>query len=217
VQWPDAYRGNNVTPPPTTDLSVRILIVMLTPAPIQELADTLQRSRNSPPTVRPLCRRREQHPPGTRFSAERSGDAGEQTAPRWIKSRVFRMLHHVGGLVSWPLLLLFPLTGVVLLHAMDVPALLTHGLPAHWFPSQFDHNRWQGPIQPHLRTLAVSPTDMARLWAGYTYGLFASAGGKRPPGAPTGGNFPGAMCGTPRMLTVSNRCLGSPSWANGSG
>jgi hypothetical protein len=97
--------------------------------------------------------------------------------PWWIKSRVFRTLHHVGGLVSWPLLLLFPLTGVVLLHAMDVPALLTHGLPAHWFPSQFDHNRWQGPIQPHLRTLAVSPTDTARLWAGHTYGLFASADG----------------------------------------
>ncbi len=32
---------------------------------------------------------------------------------------VWRRLHHVSGLVSWPLLLLLPLTGVVLIHATD--------------------------------------------------------------------------------------------------
>jgi photosystem II stability/assembly factor-like uncharacterized protein len=96
---------------------------------------------------------------------------------RRIKTQVFRTLHHVGGLASWPLFFLFPLTGVVLLHAVDIPALLSRGLPARWFPAQFDHNRWQGPLSPHLRTLAVSPTDASRLWAGHTYGLFASEDG----------------------------------------
>lgn len=97
--------------------------------------------------------------------------------PRLVPSKVFRTLHHIGGLVSWPLFFLFPLTGVVLLHAVDVPALVRHGLPTRWLPSQFDQNRWQGPVRLHLRTLAVSPLNAARLWIGHTYGLFASEDG----------------------------------------
>ena len=94
--------------------------------------------------------------------------------PRRVPSKVLRTLHHIGGLVSWPLFVLFPLTGVVLLHAEDVPALVRHGLPTRWLPSRFDHNRWQGPVRLHLRTLAISPTHADRLWLGHTYGLFAS-------------------------------------------
>ena len=95
-------------------------------------------------------------------------------SPRLVPSKVFRMLHHVGGLLSWPLFVLFPLTGVVLLHTVDFPALLHHGLPTRWLPPQFDQNRWQGPVHLHLRTMAVSPANAARLWLGHTYGLFAS-------------------------------------------
>ena len=95
-------------------------------------------------------------------------------SPRWVQSKVLRTLHHVGGLVSWPLFVLFPLTGVVLLHAVDFPALVRHGLPTRWLPPQFDQNRWQGPVRLHLRTMAVSPSNAARLWLGHTYGLFAS-------------------------------------------
>jgi photosystem II stability/assembly factor-like uncharacterized protein len=97
--------------------------------------------------------------------------------PRLVPSKMFRTLHHVGGLVSWPLFFLFPLTGVVLLHAADVPALVRYGLPTRWLPPQFDHNRWKGPVGLHLRTLAFSPTNPARLWIGHTYGLFASEDG----------------------------------------
>jgi hypothetical protein len=98
-------------------------------------------------------------------------------SPRLVQSKVFRTLHHVGGLMSWPLFFMFPLTGVVLLHAVDFPALVRHGLPTRWLPPQFDHNRWQGPVYLHLRTMAVSPTNTARLWIGHTYGLFASEDG----------------------------------------
>ena len=97
--------------------------------------------------------------------------------PRLVPSKVFRTMHHAGGLVSWPLFFLLPLTGVILLHAVDVPALVRHGLPTRLLPPQFDHNRWQGPLRPHLRTLAISPTSAARLWIGHTYGLFASEDG----------------------------------------
>jgi photosystem II stability/assembly factor-like uncharacterized protein len=97
--------------------------------------------------------------------------------PRLVPSKVLRTLHHVGGLVSWPLFVLLPLTGIVLLHAEDVPALVCHGLPTRWLPPRFDHNRWQGPVHLHLRTLAISPTDSERLWTGHTYGLFASEDG----------------------------------------
>src|SRR3989442_312422 len=91
-----------------------------------------------------------------------------------IDEQGLRTLHHVGGLVSWPLFVLFPLTGVVLLHGEDVPALVRHGLPTRWLPPQFDHNRWQGPVRLYLRTLAISPTHADRLWIGHTYGLVAS-------------------------------------------
>ncbi len=97
--------------------------------------------------------------------------------PRLVPSKVLRTLHHVCGLISWPLFILLPLTGVVLLHAEDVPALVRHGLPTRWLPPQFDHNRWQGPVRLHLRTLAVSPTHADRLWTGHTDGLFASEDG----------------------------------------
>jgi hypothetical protein len=105
---------------------------------------------------------------------------GRRTAPkppRLVPSKAFRTLHHIGGLVSWPLFFLFPLTGVVLLHAGDFPVLVRHGLPTRWLPPQFDQNRWKGPVRLHLRTLAFSPTNPARLWIGHTYGLFASEDG----------------------------------------
>jgi hypothetical protein len=110
----------------------------------------------------------------------RRRNLARRTSPkprRLVPSKVWRTLHHVGGLVSWPLLFLLPLTGVVLLHAVDVPALVHHGLPTRWLPPQFDHNRWKGPVRLNLRTLAVSPTSSARLWTGHTYGLFASEDG----------------------------------------
>jgi photosystem II stability/assembly factor-like uncharacterized protein len=96
---------------------------------------------------------------------------------RLVSSKVVRTLHHMSGLVSWPLFFLFPLTGVILLHTVHVTALVRHGLPTRWLPPQFDHNRWQGPVRPYLRTVAVSPANAARLWAGHTYGLFASEDG----------------------------------------
>lgn len=97
--------------------------------------------------------------------------------PWRVQSKVLRTLHHIGGLLSWPLFFLFPLTGVILLHTADVPALVRHGLPTRWLPAEFDQNRWQGPVQLHLRSLAISPTNSARLWIGHTYGLFASEDG----------------------------------------
>ncbi len=88
--------------------------------------------------------------------------------------KYWRLLHHVSGLVSWPLLLLLPLTGVVLIHAVDISLLVKTGLPAQWFPDRFDQNRWQGPVDLYLRAVAISPNNSSRLWAGHTYGLFAS-------------------------------------------
>lgn len=96
---------------------------------------------------------------------------------RWIKSKFFRILHHVGGLISWPLFLLLPLTGILLIHYVDFPVLLNHGLPTRWFPDQFDQNRWKGPVSLTLRTLVVSPNDSSHLWVGHTYGVFATADG----------------------------------------
>jgi hypothetical protein len=96
---------------------------------------------------------------------------------RLIKSRFFRTLHHIGGLVSWPMLIFFPLTGILLIHDTDFSIFTHNGLPTRWFPAQFDQNRWKGPVQVNLRALAVSPTDPSRLWAGHAYGLFTSGDG----------------------------------------
>ncbi len=89
-------------------------------------------------------------------------------------AKAWRTWHHVSGLVSWPLLLLLPLTGVVLIHAVDISLLTGAGLPARWFPDRFDQNRWKGPVDLYLRTVAISPNHSSRLWIGHTYGLFAS-------------------------------------------
>ncbi|WP_089939059.1 PepSY domain-containing protein [Candidatus Entotheonella palauensis] len=94
--------------------------------------------------------------------------------PATSAAKLWRMLHHLSGLVSWPLLLLLPLTGVVLIHAVDFSFLTDAGLPARWFPDRFDQNRWKGPVDPYLRAVAISPNNSSRLWAGHTYGLFAS-------------------------------------------
>ncbi len=93
-----------------------------------------------------------------------------------VISRVkrWRTVHHVSGLVAWPLLLLLPLTGIMLIHALDVSLLLDAGLPARWFPERFDQNRWKGPVDLYLRAVAISPNNSSRLWVGHTYGLFAS-------------------------------------------
>src|SRR5438094_368634 len=98
---------------------------------------------------------------------------------RRAASSILRMVPPVWcwSLMSRPLCFLFPLTGVVLLHAVDVPVLVRHGLPTRWLPPQFDQNRWKGPVRLLLRTLAFSPTDPDRLWIGHTYGLFASEDG----------------------------------------
>jgi hypothetical protein len=93
---------------------------------------------------------------------------------RRVPSKVLRTLHHVAGVGIWPLLLLLPLTGVVLLHVLDFPGLRTHGLSTRWFPLQFDHNRWKGPVRLHLRTLVSSANDTSRFWIGHTYGFFVS-------------------------------------------
>jgi uncharacterized iron-regulated membrane protein len=93
---------------------------------------------------------------------------------RTVPSKVLRILHHMAGLWSWPLLFLLPLTGVVLLHVLDVAVLRQHGLPARWLPSPLDHNRWKGPGRLHLRTLVSSPNTTTMFWLGHTYGLFVS-------------------------------------------
>jgi hypothetical protein len=98
---------------------------------------------------------------------------------RFIKSKFFRALHHLGGLVSWPLFLLFPLSGILLVHYVDFPALINHGLPTRWFPPQFDQNQWKGPVTLNLRSLALSFNNPPRLWIGHAYGLFMSEDGGR--------------------------------------
>ncbi len=97
-----------------------------------------------------------------------------------LPAKVFRTAHHGGGLLSWLLLFLFPLTGMILLHHGDFSVLLNQGLPTRWLPSQFDQNRWRGPVRLHLHTLVISRSHAARLWVGHAYGLFASDdGGQR--------------------------------------
>ena len=94
--------------------------------------------------------------------------------PGTSRVNIWRWLHHASGLLSWPLIWLLPLTGVALIHALDI-SLLTHaGLPERWFPERFAQNRWQGPVTPYLRAVAISPNNASRLWIGHTYGLFAS-------------------------------------------
>ena len=97
--------------------------------------------------------------------------------PRPASHWYFRHLHRVGGLVSWPLLYLLPLSGILLLHIVDFSVFAYRGPPAAWFPEQFDTNRWKGPVYLNLRTLAISRTNPAHMWVGHTYGLFATEDG----------------------------------------
>ena len=98
-------------------------------------------------------------------------------APRPASHWYFRHLHRIGGLLSWPLLYLLPLSGILLLHIVDFSVFAYHGPPAAWFPAQFDTNRWKGPVYLNLRTLSISRSNPAHIWAGHTYGLFATEDG----------------------------------------
>jgi len=112
------------------------------------------------------------------FRRKQSRRGPVESPRRLIKSKFFRTLHHGGGLISWPLFFLLPLTGILLVHK-DFKLLIDHGLPTRWFPAQFDQNRWKGPVQLNLRALAISPNDSSHLWIGHAYGLFRSEDGGR--------------------------------------
>ena len=98
-------------------------------------------------------------------------------APQRLRYKVLRHLHRGGGMLSWPLLYLLPITGILLLHIVDFSVLTHRGLPAAWFPDRFDTNSWKGPVELHLRTLAISRSNTDHMWAGHTYGLFATEDG----------------------------------------
>ena len=98
-------------------------------------------------------------------------------APQRLRYKFLRHLHRAGGMVSWPLLYLLPITGIVLLHMVDFSVLTHRGLPASWLPDRFDANNWKGPVELHLRTLAISRSNADHMWAGHTYGLFATEDG----------------------------------------
>lgn len=98
-------------------------------------------------------------------------------APQRLRYKVLRQLHRAGGMLSWPLLYLLPITGIVLLHVVDFSALTNRGLPVEWFPERYDANSWKGPVELHLRNLAISRSNGDHMWAGHTYGLFATEDG----------------------------------------
>ena len=128
-------------------------------------------------------------------------------APRPASHWYFRHLHRVGGLVSWPLLYLLPISGILLLHIVDFSVFANHGPPAAWFPEQFDTNRWKGPVYLNLRTLAISRSNPAHMWVGHTYGLFATEDGGQT-WAPVGETF------SSEVLKHVDHLYVGPGWVN---
>ena len=66
-------------------------------------------------------------------------------APQRLRYKVLRQLHRAGGMLSWPLLYLLPITGIVLLHIVDFSVLSpTAGCLSTGFPERYDANGWKG-------------------------------------------------------------------------